>query len=158
MGLIPSGNNMVIAVAGSENDIPIGKGIAYTGNIKNSPINWLYHNQPADKIKTTYPPYDIVATEGRQGLTYFSALPITVIQANVTYDIAVTEKFIWTANWAGGLRRLPSQDTTASIWERMPLPMDDQFELITCDEFDSNGDPTYIEVYKPDLAAGKGIY
>ena len=148
MGLPPSGNQMVIAVAGSENDIPVGKGIAYSLDLKNSPINWKYFNQPVDGIpwfKTALDTFDFSSkTDGPIASTkrFFSALPITVIQANVTYDIAVTEEFIWIVSWAGGLRRY---NITEDDWERVPLPMDDQFELITCGAFDSNGDPTYTQ-------------
>ena len=155
MGLPPSGNEIVIAVAGSENDIPVGKGIAYSDNIKNSPINWTYFNQPVDALGP-FPPLDTTEWSGRQegfGSTkrYFSVLPITVIQANVTYDIAVTEEFIWIVSWAGGLRRY---NITENEWKRVPLPMDDQLELITCGAIDSNGDPTYIKFRNPYLIIG----
>ena len=155
MGLPPSGNEIVIAVAGSENDIPVGKGIAYSDNIKNSPINWTYFNQPVDALGT-FPTLDTTEWSGRQegfGSTkrYFSVLPITVIQANVTYDIAVTEEFIWIVSWAGGLRRY---NITENEWKRVPLPMDDQLELITCGAIDSNGDPTYIKFRNPYLIIG----
>ena len=79
-------------------------------------------------------------------------LPITVTQANVTYDNAFSEKFAWIASWAGGIRRakLLKDDNPTLVdqleWKRVPLPMDDQFELITCGAFDSNGDSTYIDV------------
>ena len=146
-----SGRAMLIAVAGSENDIPVGKGLAYTTNTTDSAIDWEYFNQPVDG-RADNPPYDSVQWAGGGVELYFAAIPITVTQANVTYDNAFSEKFAWIASWAGGLRRakLLKDDNLTLVdqleWKRVPLPMDDQFELITCGAFDSNGDSTYIIV------------
>ena len=145
-----SGRAMLIAVAGSENDIPVGKGLAYTTNTTDS-AGWEYFNQPVDGYAPN-PPYDSVQWAGGGIELYFAAIPITVTQANVTYDNAFSEKFAWIASWAGGLRRakLLKDDNLTLVdqleWKRVPLPMDDQFELITCGAFDSNGDSTYIIV------------
>jgi len=136
------GRVMLIAVAGSENDIPVGKGIAYTTNATDSVIGWEYFKQPIDR-QAANPPLDTAQWSGEGGVLYFAALPITVPQANVTYDIALSDEFAWIASWAGGLRRKNFLDNT---WYRVPLPMDHQFELITCAAIDSNGDSTYIEV------------
>jgi len=130
---------MFIAAAGSKNDIPIGEGLAFTTDATvditpDSDIYWNYLYQPIDD--------DYYGQEQSWGdIGYFRALPVTVKQANVTYDIAFSEEYMWIASWAGGLRR---HNLSAHSWERVPLPMDDQFELITCDEFDSNGDSTYV--------------
>ena len=143
------GREMLIAVAGSENDIPVGKGIAYTVDATDSLV-WEYFNQPVDRQVQAL--FDTVKWTEGDGTLYFAVLPVTVTQANVTYDIAFSEKFAWIASWAGGLRRakLLKDDNLTLVdqleWKRVPLPMDDQFELITCGAFDSNGDPTYIEV------------
>ena len=54
---------------------------------------------------------------------------------NVTYDAAFSEilltsvAFVWIASWAGGLRRYKFPPDP--YWERVPLPLDDQFELIS---------------------------
>jgi hypothetical protein len=115
------GSILLIAVAGSENDIPVGKGVAFTTNATDSVINWTYYDQPIDdELSDTIPFGDI---------GFVAVLPITVPQANVTYDIAFSDEFAWIASWAGGLRRYKLLDKT---WERVPLPMDDQFELTTC--------------------------
>jgi hypothetical protein len=115
------GSILLIAVAGSENDIPVGKGLAFTTNATDSVINWTYYDQPIDdELSDTIPFGDI---------GFVAVLPITVPQANVTYDIAFSDEFAWIASWAGGLRRYKLEDKT---WERVPLPMDDQFELTTC--------------------------
>jgi len=143
------GREMLIAVAGSENDIPVGKGIAYTVNATDSLV-WEYFNQPVDRQVQAL--FDTVKWTEGDGTLYFAVLPVTVTQANVTYDIAFSEKFAWIASWAGGLRRakLLKDDNLTLVdqleWKRVPLPMDDQFELITCGAFDSNGDSTYIIV------------
>ena len=136
-------NIIFIAAAGSENDIPVGKGFAYTTNATDTVISWVYYDQRVDLT--------IQDTVGWAGGGYnFAVLPITVTQANVTYDIAFSYhideeeevEFAWTASWAGGLRRfeLPENPTELGIWERVPLPMDDQFELNTCE------DSSYTEV------------
>ena len=111
---------MLIAVAGSKNGIPVGKGIAYTDVATHDVIDWTYYDQPIDTSISVK-----INTAG--GLMH--VLPITVYEANVTYDIAFSDEFAWIASWAGGLRRYKLLDKT---WERVPLPMDDQFELTTC--------------------------
>ena len=132
MAVSGQGNIMLIAVAGSENDIPVGKGVAFTTNATDTVINWIYYDQPIDDENYVhYPPF---------AGAYMAALPITVPQANVTYDVAFSDDYAWIASWAGGLRRYHLLD---KAWERVPLPMDDQFELLTCEKFDSNGDSVY---------------
>ena len=68
---------------------------------------------------------------------FIAVLPVTVPQANVTYDMALSEEYAWTASWAGGLRRFKLSD---EVWERVPLPMDSQYELTTCE------DTSYVRV------------
>ena len=132
---------MLIAVAGSENDIPVGKGVAFTTNATDTVINWIYYDQPIDDENYVhYPPF---------AGAYMAALPITVPQANVTYDIAFSEEFAWTASWAGGLRRYKLSD---NFWQRVPLPMDDQFELNTCE------DTSYTEVINKEFEPGHPEY
>ena len=91
------GSILLIAVAGSENDIPVGKGVAFTTDATDSVIIWTYYDQPIDnELSDTIPFGDI---------GFVAVLPITVPQANVTYDIAFSDEFAWIASWAGGLRR-----------------------------------------------------
>ena len=134
-------SNMLIAVAGSENDIPIGKGLSWTIEATDSVINWTYFDQPMDDAVSTEQPWALVESITGNFAGNFLALPITVPQANVTYDIAFSDEYAWIASWAGGLRRMKSPADL--FWERVPLPMDDQFELLTCEKFDSNGDSVY---------------
>lgn len=55
------------------------------------------------------------------GINTIRALPITVGINNISYDIAFTKNTIWTASFAGGLRK--SNDMGAT-WERVVLPPD----------------------------------
>ena len=120
---------MFAAAAGSENDIPIGKGIVFTTDATDSTINWIYYDQPMDDALSDTIPFGDIG--------FIAVLPVTVPQANVTYDMDLSEEFAWTASWAGGLRRLKFSD---QVWERVPLPMDNQYELTTCK------DTSYVRV------------
>ncbi|MEC8839669.1 MAG: hypothetical protein VYA09_05955, partial [Candidatus Neomarinimicrobiota bacterium] len=120
---------MFAAAAGSENDIPIGKGIIFTTDATDSTINWIYFDQPIDDALSDTIPFGDIG--------FVAVLPITVPQANVTYDMDLSEEFAWTASWAGGLRRFKFSD---QVWERVPLPMDNQHELTTCK------DTSYIRI------------
>ena len=120
---------MLAAVAGSENDIPIGKGIVFTTDVTDDTINWVYYDQPIDDALSDTIPFGDIG--------FIAVLPVTVPQANVTYDMALSEEYAWTASWAGGLRRFKLSD---EVWERVPLPMDSQYELTTCE------DTSYVRV------------
>ena len=120
---------MLAAVAGSENDIPIGKGIVFTTAVTDSTINWVYYDQPIDDALSDTIPFGDIG--------FIAVLPVTVPQANVTYDMDLSEEYAWTASWAGGLRRFKLSD---EVWERVPLPMDSQYELTTCE------DTSYVRV------------
>lgn len=120
---------MFAAAAGSENDIPIGKGIVFTTDATDSVINWIYYDQPMDDALSDTIPFGDIG--------FIAVLPVTVPQANVTYDMDLSEEFAWTASWAGGLRRFKFSD---QVWERVPLPMDNQYELTTCK------DTSYVRV------------
>lgn len=122
-------NFMFAAAAGSENDIPIGKGIVFTVDATDSTINWIYYDQPIDDALSDTIPFGDIG--------FVAVLPVTVPQANVTYDMDLSEEYAWTASWAGGLRRFKLSD---QVWERVPLPMDNQYELTTC------RDTSYVRV------------
>ena len=120
---------MLAAVAGSENDIPIGKGIVFTTDVTDDTINLVYYDQPIDDALSDTIPFGDIG--------FIAVLPVTVPQANVTYDMDLSEEYAWTASWAGGLRRFKLSD---DVWERVPLPMDSQYELTTCE------DTSYVRV------------
>ena len=58
MAVSGQGNIMLIAVAGSENDIPVGKGVAFTTNATDTVINWIYYDQRCVKSIQTCSPGD----------------------------------------------------------------------------------------------------
>ena len=116
----------VIAFASStsdDNGTPLGTGIYITEDGLSDNIEWTWFDQPTDSEG------DSLATFGEG---YFRTLPITVKQANVSYNSAIGEHYLWISSWAGGLRRLDL--TTMDKWERIPLPPDSVKELNTCDE------------------------
>jgi len=80
-------------------------------------MTWKYVSQPVDNgtVDTLW-----------YGNNPIPALAITVPQQNITYDVAITSQAIWTANWAGMLRK--STDNGAT-WQRVILPPDDLDEI-----------------------------
>ena len=141
MAVSGQGSDMLIAVAGSENGIPVGKGGSITMRATaDDAIEWTYYAQPLDSADYHYPTFSGA---------YMAALPITVPQANVTYDVAFSDEFVWIASWAGGLRRAKNPLTPEDPLEfiRIPLPMDDQFELTTCVDPEVYPDSSYERTY-----------
>ena len=67
---------------------------------------------------------NIIVEWGGQNL---SSLAIQTSAKNVTYDVSadIINEYIYTANWAGMLRRFKYTDENPS-WEIVPLPMDNQ--------------------------------
>jgi len=131
--------NGIIAVSGVVDTItatgdhePKGTGVAYS---KDEGENWTYLPQPVDTIPNE-------STNGYQTISWgyqaVSALAVTTDIRNVSYDIAIGNKYIYTANWASGIRRYSHLPTTASEtknWEIIPLPMDNDLELL-CGKID----------------------
>ena len=89
--------------------IPVGTGIKYTTN---NGQYWYSFPQPVDN--------DCATTE-QYGINTLPALPITVRQQNLTYDIAFTPGTVWITSWAGGLRKSTDKGYT---WQRVVLPPD----------------------------------
>ena len=94
------GDTMAVAYSGDNGSIQVGYGItlAYDAQMVNdsSGISWTYLRQPIDLDSDTLPPF---------GEGFYRALPVTVPEANVTYDACLYGDYLWTASWAGGLRR-----------------------------------------------------
>ena len=128
-----TGNDtLIVSVANTKNGESVGAGVV-VGNFsrKNptNPIEWEYFDQPKDDQE------DSILTWG--GLE-INALPVTVFENNITYDLSIGKKYFWAASWAGGLRRLKKQSVGSSrIWERIPLPDDNRLEF-NCGEFYEN--------------------
>ncbi len=111
-------DRIAVAMAGSEDGVSTGKGIVVADSSRS---DWLYFEQPVD---------DTSAWEQTWfGSKSFNALPISVPQQNVTYDAGIAGDYLWIASWAGGIRRYSFSNET---WERVPLPLDDEPELVTC--------------------------
>ena len=128
-----TGNDtLIVSVANTKNGESVGAGVV-VGNFsrKNptNPIEWEYFEQPTDDQE------DSILTWG--GLE-INALPVTVFENNITYDLSIGKQYFWAASWAGGLRRLKKQSVgSIRIWERIPLPDDNRLEF-NCGEFYEN--------------------
>ena len=94
-------------------------------NKRTKSLEWSYINQPVDND---------IDTLNIFGEGYFRQLPVTVSQANVTYDMDISGKYLWLASWAGGLRRFDISRNSIRKAENIPLPMDGQLGLSTCQD------------------------
>jgi len=98
---------------------------AYVSDAKNNPTtgdglmvsfdggkNWQDLAQPLDSENDTIVQY------GNQTI---SALPVTVPEQNVIYDLAIgpVNGMVWAATWSGGIRRTTNNGQS---WQRMVLP------------------------------------
>ena len=104
-------------------------------------IEWKFLSQPIDLPGDTIVPF---------GEGYYRQLPVTVAQANVTYDASISGKFLWIASWAGGLRRFDLSSTNLRKAENVPMPMDDQVALSTCQDtafVDTTGESILKDYY-----------
>lgn len=80
--------------------------------------NWIVVPQPLDD------PNDTIVVYGENRLR---ALPVTVAVQNLTYDIAINNKYILIASFAGSLRKVIIDSLVANPnrrWERVVLPPD----------------------------------
>ena len=96
-------------------------------------LTWQYFNQPIDPI-----PDDGLYLYSDWYSNSVKYLAVTVAINNVSYDVTVNGDYIYSASWAGGIRRIqfrnipPVIDGVIKEWEVVPLPMDDSFQLF-CD-------------------------
>ena len=120
--LAVNGNSLFAAFAKSGENITIGNGLIYSSNSTGNTISWTYFNQLVDTEADSLSPF---------AKRFFRGLPITVKEANVTYDASINGNNIYITSWAGGLRRY---NTSTKIWQRIPLPQDNDQTLNTCDE------------------------
>jgi len=105
---------------------PKGTGIGYS--IDNGE-NWNYMPQPICENCTLYES----VLWGNQEL---SSLSVTTDINNVSYDIGKKDNWLYATSWAGGLRRFNYYSENPT-WEIVPLPMDNQDNLI-CDSIDES--------------------
>ena len=92
-----------------------GSGLHYTTD---NGLTWAYVPQPVDSSGDSSLVYGI--NDG-VNLPKVRALPVTVTEQNVTYDIAFTPGTIWITSWSSGLRRSTDMGKT---WQRILLPSD----------------------------------
>ena len=122
-----SGDTLAVSFSGDNGSIQVGYGLAITRNASSiqdsAGISWTFLEQPMDSESDVVKPF---------GEGFFRILPVTVPEANVTYDSFIYDGYLWTASWAGGLRRYNLRNPG---WEIVPLPMDDQDSLSTCSGF-----------------------
>jgi len=119
---------------------PRGTGVGYSINDGES---WNYMPQPICQ-DCTERYHDIVW--GSQEIT---SLAVTTETNNVSYDLGLKDEYIYAASWAGGLRRF-NYNNEDPMWEVIPLPMDDQEDLIcnSINEEDYLLDPVLLDNHK----------
>jgi len=120
------GDSLFAAIATDDGTIQMGGGLVFSTNAQDTNgIQWEYLSQPVDQQADTLVPF---------GQGYFYQLPVTVPQANVTYDATFHSnngnQYVWITSWAGGLRRY---DLSNKVWANVPLPQDNQAHLSTCE-------------------------
>ena len=141
-------------VTGTE---PKGTGIAYSKDRGN---NWEYLPQPVDPDTVYFEnlsqescilnDYDWDTTDNICFSNKYWKIPwgeqeVKSLLAssevnNVTYDLSVSDDYIYAASWAGGIRRYPLKsqvDSEPKSWEIIILPRDDDLELYCSGELDS---------------------
>jgi uncharacterized protein YfiM (DUF2279 family) len=97
----------VEGVAGES--VPAGTGLKYTTD---NGITWSSVPQPVDHPDSTSVQY---------GNNTLQALPVTVEEQNLTFDIAFTPGTVWITSFAGVLRKSTDKGQT---WQRVVLPPD----------------------------------
>ncbi|MGB5289476.1 MAG: hypothetical protein WBN42_13400 [Ignavibacteriaceae bacterium] len=102
-------------------NVPKGTGLKFTTN---NGITWTAVPQPLDAATDTAEIY---------GNNIIPALPVTVGEQNLTYDIAFTSGTVWIASFAGGLRKTTDMGQS---WKRVVLPPDDLDSIKTEDTLD----------------------
>ncbi|MBT8380510.1 MAG: hypothetical protein KJN64_14935 [Ignavibacteria bacterium] len=89
--------------------VPKGTGLKYTTD---NGLNWSAVLQPLDNKNDSVEVY---------GINNIPALPVTVPEQNITYDIAFTPGTVWITSFAGGTRKSTDMGQT---WQRVVLPPD----------------------------------
>jgi ligand-binding sensor domain-containing protein len=95
--------------------ISVGSGLRYTSDYGKT---WKSIPQPVDNPGDSLIVYGI--NDG-VSLPKVRALPVTVVEQNLIYDIAFTKNTVWIATFAGGLRKSTDYGQT---WQRVLLPSD----------------------------------
>lgn len=111
--LAKSGDTVCVSLARSVEQagsfLPEGQGLRYSTD---NGLTWRVVNQSLDAADDNTIEY---------GINTLDVLPITTAINNLSYDAALISGYIYTANFAGGLRRSKDGGLT---WERVVLPPD----------------------------------
>ena len=120
---------------------PLGTGIYISENGLTDRNDWYRYDQPIDSNNDSLAQF---------GYGYFIARPLVGTRGVVSYNIDFEGDYLWITSWYGGLRRLKLDG--ASNWERVPLPVDNQDSLMTCDEseYEDNSRFLILKDYKWD--------
>ncbi len=124
-GIAVYGDQLISAGASGDHLGDFGTGLFFNDGTE----YWVHHAQPTESTMEPSISQEI-------GSGYFEMLPITTHYNNISYDLAMTSEYAWITSWAGGLRRIPvdSLPNLNAFWSPIPLPEDDQLDLLTCDE------------------------
>ncbi len=101
--------------------VPKGTGLKYTTD---SGDHWTSISQPLDQQSDSTEVY---------GINTLHALPVTVAENNITYDIAFTQGTVWITSFAAGLRKSTDMGAT---WQRVVLPPDNLNSIAPTDTLD----------------------
>jgi hypothetical protein len=101
--------------------VPKGTGLKYTTN---NGATWTAVPQPVDHPDSSTVIY---------GNNSLRALPVTVAEQNITYDIALTPGTVWITSFAGGTRKSTDMGQT---WSRVVLPPDNLSSVHPDDSLD----------------------
>ncbi|MBI9070103.1 MAG: hypothetical protein JEY94_00800 [Melioribacteraceae bacterium] len=99
----------------NSDDVDVGGGIWFS---QNNGENWTNIPQPVDDPGDSSIIY---------GINNMRALPVTVPQQNVIWDISFTSDEIWIASWAAGIRKCKTSELISNptmSWDRVILPSD----------------------------------
>jgi len=120
---------------------PLGTGIYLSEDGLTDNNVWYRYDQPIDSENDTLPQF---------GYGYFRARELIGTRGVVSYNMDLEGEYLWITSWYGGLRRLKLDGV--SDWERVPLPLDDQDILLTCDEseYEENNGQLVLKDYKWD--------
>ncbi len=89
--------------------VSVGTGLKYSTD---NGATWTAVPQPVDHPDSTTVQY---------GINTLQALPVTVEEQNLTFDIAFTPGTVWITSFAGGTRKSTNKGET---WQRVVLPPD----------------------------------
>ncbi len=104
----------------SGSNLPEGSGVRYSAD---NGATWKTIEQPLDDNTDTVEIY---------GSNILNALPVTTKIQNIIYDLAVTNRTLWAATFAGGLRKIRIDQLLANNnpkWDRVVLPPDNRASI-----------------------------